>query len=132
MAKKQSPESFEVQEYSREQLPQDKFGAIYQIVEQLLRESPAAGCRVSFTGSLMKLTYHCYEMHLPSRMRIVEDQAKQVLNNTVNHIKKEFKKLRKETLDLKEKKEMANYSIEKVSLNERYALASWRFYEIGE
>ncbi len=126
------PESFETVEYSVEHKTQDRLGAIYQIVEQMARETPTAGVRASFTGNLLKLTYHCYEMHLPRRIRQVEDQSKQVLNRVVKDLKKEYRKLRSETLELKEKKELSNTSVQKVSLNERYLYAEWRFYEIGE
>lgn len=127
-------ESFETQEYSEENEAQSKFGTIYQIVEQMTRESPVAGVRVVLAGNMLKFIYNCYEMHLHdvNRLRLIEDQAKQVLNSTISELKKQFRKLRKETLNLKEKKELANNAVQKVSQNQRYLYTSWRFYELGE
>ena len=126
-------ESFEVTEYGEDHnIPGRDRGVIKEIVRDMERKSPAMGIQVSFTGNLMKLTHHCYEMHLPVRMKEVEANAKQCLDEAVKYIKKEFKERLKETLNIKEKKEMANTSVQKVSLNERYMYASWRFYEIGE
>jgi hypothetical protein len=76
------------------------------------------------------LYYHCYEMHLPVRMREVEAQAKTILDEMVKHLKKEYKARTKKTLNLKENKERANYTVQKVSLNERYYYVSWRCYEL--
>jgi hypothetical protein len=132
MPKPPAPESFEVQEYGNEHETQSRFGVIYQIVEQMLRESPAAGCRASLHGNLLRITYNAYESLLPTRLKQVEDAAKQYLNSTISNLKKEYRKKRGKVLELKERKELANYSVEKVSLNERYVYSSWRFYEIGE
>jgi hypothetical protein len=48
----------------------------------------------------------------------------------VKHLKKEYKARTKKTLNLKENKERANYTVQKVSLNERYYYVSWRCYEL--
>ena len=126
------PESFEMTEYGEEHRHLDKtLSVITEIVRDQLHDSPAINVRVTFTGNLMKLTYHCYEMHLPVRMRDVEETARKALTETIKNIKKEYKSRTKETLELSERKEMENYSVQKVSLNERYMYASWRFFEIG-
>lgn len=134
MPKPPTPESFEVQEYSSENESQSRFGVIYQIVEQLVRENPAAGCRAALQGSLLKITYNAYEALLsdPQRLKVAEDAAKQYLNGTVSQLKKEYRRLRGKTLELKEKKDLANRYVSKVSLNERYIYSSWRFYDLGE
>lgn len=134
MPKPPAPESFEVQEYGNAHETQDRFGAIYQIVENMVRENPSSGCRASLHGNLLRITYNAYEALLsnPDRKKMAEDAAKQYLNGTVSQLKKEYRKLRGKVLSLKEKKDMANCSIQKVSLNERYVYSSWRFYELGE
>lgn len=124
-------ESFEVTEYGTEhEIPGRVQGVITEIIRDQVRNSPAVNVRVTFTGNLMKLTYHCYEMHLPVRQKEVEHAAKSGLDETVKHLKKEYKVRTKDTIDLKEKKEMANTAVQKVSLNERYMYSSWRFYEL--
>lgn len=125
-------ESFEVTEYGEDhEIPTRKHGVIKEIVDEMTRQNPAMGIQVSFTGDMVKLTFHSYEMHLPVRLKQVEDLAKTSLNEALKHLKKEYKVRTKETLNLKEKKEMANTSAQKVSLNERYMYSSWRFYELS-
>lgn len=131
MAKPQEPESFEVTEYSGEDRLDRDIGAIQEIISAQIQKVPSANVRVSFTGNLVKLTYHCYEMHLPQRIRQVESDSDTMLKETVKVLKKEFKAKTGDTLKLKELKELANYSVQKVSLNERYMYAGWKFFELG-
>jgi hypothetical protein len=125
------PESFEVAEYANEQEFLDyKIGAIKEIVDQCKKDSPSMSFSVSFNGNQVKLTYHSYEMHLPLKIKDVQEAAQKNLNNLVKLLKKEFKSKVKETLELKELKDLASYSVQKVSLNERYYFASWRCFEL--
>lgn len=124
-------ESFEITEYGEDhEIPGKVQGVIKEIVRDLVRTNPAVGMQVTFVGNLVKLTYHCYEMHLPVRLREVEHAAKSGLDETVKQLKKEFKERAGHVLKLTERKEMANTSAQKVSLNERYMYSSWRFYEL--
>jgi len=125
-------QGFENAEYGQEhELPDKVLSAIQEIVRDQVSRSPSSNVRVSFTGNLMRLAYHCYEMHLPVRMRDIEGTAKSVLDETFKNLKKQFKERTSDTLKAKEQKEMANYSVQKVSLNERYYYVAWRFYELG-
>lgn len=137
MAKPPEPESFEITEYGGDPKGKDEvglrhvdLGVIQEIVEEKVRKIPSAGIRVAFTGKLVKLTYHCYEMHLPRRMQQVESDADTMLKEMIKVIKKEYKAKTGDTLKLKEIKELANHQVQKVSLNERYMYAGWRFFEI--
>jgi hypothetical protein len=124
-------ESFEQTEYSDPKDPRDDLSLIYQIVHDFVSKDPAIGIQPSLTGKYLRLTYTCYEMHLPTRLKVVEDQAHQRLKDMVSYLKKEFKKATKRTLSLKEKKDMEDYNTQKVSLNERYHYSRWRFFEIS-
>lgn len=132
MAKPVEPESFEVTEYGEDEPvgPKADLGAIQEIVQDHVRKVPSVGVRVAFTGNLVKLTYHCYEMHLPRRLQQVQSDSETVLREMVKILKKEYKAKTGETLKLKELKELANHSVQKVSLNERYMYAGWKFFEI--
>jgi len=125
-------QGFETSEYGREHVHPDK---VYSVIEEIIRDqvsrSPASNVRVSFTGNLMRIAYHCYEMHLPVKMKEIEATAKSVLDETFKNLKKQFKERTSDTLKAKEQKDMANYSVQKVSLNERYYYVAWRFYELG-
>ncbi len=130
----EKPEGFEITEYGQDhEIPGRVQGVILEIIEAMTQENPALGVRVTFTGSLMRLTYSSYEMFLSQQGRIQEVQriCKMTLDEAVKVLKKEFKSKAGETLSISEKKEMANYDVQKVSLNERYVFSSWRFYEIG-
>lgn len=125
-----SPESFETTEYSTPHNVYDDYSVINQIVQDKGRESPAYAVRASLTGDMLKLTFMSYEMHAPTRMRDITESGDKYLSEMLKHLKKEFKKRTKKELELTEKKDLANYTIQKVSLNERYAYAAWRFYEL--
>lgn len=125
-------QGFETSEYGHEHVHPDK---VYSVIEEIIRDqvtrSPSSNVRVSFTGNLMRIAYHCYEMHLPVKMKEIEATAKSVLDETFKNLKKQFKERTSDTLKAKEQKDMANYSVQKVSLNERYYYVAWRFYELG-
>lgn len=123
------PESFEVTEYGGDTL--DAFSVIKQIIEERVKESPAHSVMVSFSGEKMTLKYHCYEMHLPTRMQQVVATSEDVFRETLSYVKKEFKKRTKTVLSLKEQKDLANYSVQKVSLNERYYAIFLRVYDLN-
>ncbi len=125
-----SPESFETTEYGDENTDAERVEVIAQIVKDRVRENPAHAMVVSFMGTRMILKYHCYEMHLPTRMKQVEATANDVFRETVTQVKKEFKKRTKRPLDLKELKEAAVHSVQKVSMNERFYAIFCRTYEM--
>lgn len=127
------PESFEVTEYGEDESGYEKFAAIKQIVADLPKKNPAFAVSCKLAGNVLTLQYHCYEMHLSDiqRLRAVADQADQVFKETLKHLKKEFKAATKSNLDLKELKDKANHSCDKVSLNQRYHYLAWRVYELG-
>ncbi len=126
-------ESFEVTSYSTEDAkrPDYVFSEITEIIRDQVEKSPNMNVRVNFTGTLMRIAYHSYEMHLPVRMKEVESTAKSVLDESFKNLKKQFKERTGDTLKATEKKELANYTVQKVSLNERYYYVAWRFYELG-
>lgn len=132
MPKPPTPETFEVTEYGVEHRARDRHSVIYEILNEIGQGSPVYRCRGSFQGNQLKVTYHCYEMHLPSRIKQVEDQARQVLDETIRYLKKEFKARYGKELALKEDKSLRSHSVSKVSLNERYVYASWRCFELSE
>lgn len=123
------PESFEVTEYGDD--APDMYSVIQQIVADKVKESPAHGLMVAFSGGHLVLKYHCYEMHLPSRLKQVVDLSNDVFREAVSHIKKEYKRRTKKALTLKELKDLANYTTQKVSMNERYYVIFWRCYDLG-
>jgi uncharacterized membrane-anchored protein YjiN (DUF445 family) len=126
-------QGFEITEYSDEhELPDHVRSCIMQVVSDRVRDNPAVNIRVTFTGTLMKVTYHSYEMMLNDhqRMQEVDRFSKKALDEVVKDMKSEVKKRIGETIKISEKKEMANFSVERVNLNQRFMFASWRFYEL--
>lgn len=122
-------EGFETTEYGDDK-EIDAFQVVNQIIGDKMQDEPNHNVRVSFDGKLLKITYHAYEMHAPTRMKQIEDAADQTLKSTVTFIKKEFKAKTKKTLALKEQKDRGGNSVQKVSMNERYYYIEWRAFEM--
>ncbi len=127
------PESFEVQEYNDVREPYDMYRVLKQIVEDHKKDCPVTSqaFRIQFVGDQMKVYFTTLETMLPHRMAEVEKVAADSHRDFLKYIKKEFKSRTKRVLDCKEQKDQADYSVQKVSLNERYYFSSWRFYTIS-
>jgi hypothetical protein len=134
----QNPESFEVTEYDPEDLPvAEQLSVMKQIMEDRkfdpeIRRLPTENFVLTLQGDQMRLAYHTYEMFLstPDRMRDVEKNAEKCLGEGLKYLKKEFRKRTKKALSVKEQKDLRSYSVQKVSLNERYYFISWRVFKI--
>ena len=124
-------QGFETTEYSQEEVVSEKISAIAQIAQDYVREIPTCGCRVVQEGNLVKVIYTSFEPFLPERIRDAQDRADSYIKEMVKHLKKEFKSRQKETLDLKELKDRSDYSVQKVSMNERYTYSAWKYFEVG-
>lgn len=127
------PESFEVQEYNDVREPYETYKVLKQILEDHKKDYPvtSSAFRIQFVGDQMKVYYTCLEVSLPHRMAEVEKQAADAHKDFLKYVKKEFKSRTKHVLDCSEQKDQADYSVQKVSLNERYYFSSWRFYKIS-
>lgn len=139
MAKPVKPESFEVTEYTKGHEDITKmFSVIKEITsdtgwaaENLVNKANAAAAvRCSFHGDLLKVFYQTCEQNLPTRMRMVSELADDAVSAFVKELKKEYRTRTGQSLKLKEQKDRANYSVQKVSLNERYYYTCWKFYEL--
>ena len=124
-------QSFEVSEYSDPELDSSQaYGVIRQIFSEM-RKVPRFSVWADWTGSMLKIHHNSYEAFLPERIQEVQAESKIVMDEAVKTLKKEFKARTGKTLKLSENKEMADYSMEKVSLNMRFMFKSWRFYSIS-
>lgn len=132
MPVKTEPQSYEVTEYSDPVLDMNTaYKTIRQIFTEYARGPAKHAVWVDMSGDKLKLHYHSYEMFLPSRMKQVESESRDILDAAVRELKKEFKSRTGKSLTLKESKELGNYTVEKVSLNERYYFKCWRFYDVS-
>jgi len=128
-------DSFDVTEYGgvegdKNNLINEKLSVIETLVRDYVRKQPNIGVHVKYTRDLVRVTFACYEMHLPVKMRETEQLARQTLDDVVRSIKKGSKSMTKGGISLTEQRELANYTVQKVSLNERYLYTCWRFYKI--
>jgi hypothetical protein len=134
---KQEAQSYEVAEYSKPALDTaTAFKVINQIFYEMTQGPAQYAVYGKMSGDQLRIHYHSYEISLPSKLRDVCFQAKEVHAETVKHLKKEFKARTGQALTLKPTSPEAeqferNYTVEKVSLNERYYFKSWRFYEVS-
>ncbi len=139
MPKRPEPESFEVTEYDPDDLPEaEKLAAVKQAVQDYkndpeITKIPSGGVQLHIQGDRVKLVYHCYDMHLSDHLRLqeVERQCEQHLTDALKGIKKKYKEITRKALSLKELKDLRDYSVQKVSLNERYYATFWRVYSLG-
>jgi hypothetical protein len=126
------PESFEIQEYNDVKEPYETFQAIKQIVQDM-KDAPhmaTQAFKVDFLGDMMKVTLTLFEMNLPQRFTEVQEMASKLTKSYVSELKKAFKKKVKRDLKLKEVKDRSDYTVQKVSLNERYYYINWCMYEL--
>lgn len=129
--------SFERTEYSGDQLD---FGQAYGVIRQILvdmeHDKPSTGMSVSMTGNVLRIHYLDYVQNLPVHIRTTTERSITAFREMRKHIIAEFKRRTGKTLDLREdppeaKQLEKNYTVEKVSLNERYYYRAWRTYEVS-
>lgn len=127
-------EEFETQEYGEEGI--DTPRVLNQIVSDMKRERPSCAIHLNMRGGDARISYISYEMFLPQKIAAVNETCEVSIKEAVKYIKKEFKRITKKTLNLKEKKDKdgqvaySGRTVEKVSNNERYMYVGWKTYEI--
>jgi hypothetical protein len=134
---KNEPQTFETTEYSDPEFGvNEAHQAILQIFKDIARDQPAHAVWAKMSGDQLTINYHTYEMHLPVRMADIKSTAKTVIDESVKYLKKEFRartdKALKLTLsggDITEQTDR-NYTVQKVSLNERYYYNAWRVFTV--
>lgn len=132
MAKKPEQQSYEVAEYSTPALDNETaHRVIKQIFMDVQRTQAQYAVWADWTGDMIKIHYHSYEMFVPEKMREIEARAEEIIKLTVKTLKKEFKDRTGVTLKLVEQKELGDSALEKVSLNIRFYLKVWKFYKIS-
>lgn len=133
MAKKEAYQSYETQGTPYLQ-SEDRNALIAQISKDMPRQSPSAGILVSFSGNELHVKYHCYEMHLCDRSRVdgLREESEKLLRDFVRELKKEYKKRAHSVLKMKEMKDRHDYSVQKISLNERFYFVLWQIYELAD
>jgi len=123
--------SFETTEYSS---PEMGYAEAYQVIRQIMvdmvHDKPTVGMWVDMSGNQLKVHYHDFVVMLPVHLKETTERAETAFKELAKHLKSEFKKRTGQTLSLVEQKDLQNYTIEKVSLNERYYYRAWRVYEV--
>jgi len=123
--------SFEKTEYSD---PEMGYAEVNQVIRQIMvdmtHDKPTVGMWTSMSGDQLKIHYHDYVRMLPVHIKETSATAEEAFKGLKKHIQGEFKTRTGKDLKLVEKKDLANYTIEKVSLNERYYFRSWKVYEV--
>lgn len=123
--------SFETTEYSDPEIGYaEAYKVIRQIMVDMIHDKPTVGMWADMSGDQLKLHYLDYVTNLPVHIKETTERAETAFKELVKHLKAEFKDRTGKTLKLVEKKESANYTVEKVSLNERYYYRAWRVYEV--
>lgn len=131
-AKTEKNRSFDIQGGENEP---DVISAIVQSHNDLKKDfgGAAAGIILKLNGNRAFLEYHSYDTSLDNRGRLEDlcKSAEKILGDYLKALKKAIKKSTKVGLKFKELKELKNYTVDKVSLNDRWYLRFWRVYEIS-
>jgi hypothetical protein len=131
MNRKNGAAGFDIAEYSEHELGiEDVNREIKQIFVEMGKRNAAFSIWPVMTGNQLRLQYHTYTMHLPTHMKQVQGQADDIFKESLRELKAELKR-RKIPAKFTELKDRANYTIEKVSLNERYYYKAWRVFEVS-
>jgi uncharacterized protein with von Willebrand factor type A (vWA) domain len=124
--------SFDRTEYSDPDINHaDAHQIIRQITVDMVHDVPTVGMWTSMTGNQLKIHYHDYVMNLPVHLKETVERSETAFKELVKYLKNEFKRRAGKTLTLKEDKDLHNYTVEKVSLNERYYYRAWRVYDVS-
>lgn len=124
--------SFERTEYSDPEMSMaDAYQVLRQIMVDMDHDVPNVGVWADMTGNQLKLHYMDYVQNLPVHLKTTVDRANTALTELKKHLKAEFKRRTGKTLKLDEQKDLENYTVEKVSLNERYYYRTWRVFEVS-
>ena len=124
--------TFDVTEYSNPDMSYaDVYQVIRQIVVDMVHDVPTVGVHADMTGNQLKLHYMDYVVNLPVHLKETVARADTALKELKKHIQAEFKRRTGTALKLKELKDLENYTVEKVSINERYYYRCWRVFEVS-
>ncbi len=126
----ESAESFEITSYGEKNQDAERQAIITQIFLDYKRESPSSAIHVRFEGTHLKIFFISYEMFLPQKVKAVDEIAEKSIKEAVKHLKKEYKARAHSVLDLKEDKDLATRTVQKVSMNERYMYIASKAFEI--
>lgn len=93
---------------------------------------PAGNVLLKRSGDRVFVEYHRYDTSLDNRGRLESlcGDVEKLIKDYLKSLKKEVKKRTKKAVKFKELKELGNYSVEKVSLNDRWYLIMWRVYDV--
>jgi len=123
---------FDTTEYSD---PEMSFADVYSVIRQIMvdmqHDVPTVGVHADMTGNQLKLHYMDYVVNLPVHLKETVARADTALRELKKHITSEFKRRAGRPLRLKELKDLENYTVEKVSINERYYYRTWRVFEVS-
>jgi hypothetical protein len=124
--------TFDTTEYSAPEMSfAEAYAVIRQIMVDMVNDVPTVGVNADMSGNQLKLHYMDYVTHLPVHLKETVARADTALKELKKHIVAEFKRRTGTALKLKELKELENYTVEKVSLNERYYYRTWRVFEVS-
>jgi hypothetical protein len=124
--------SFDVTQYSDPEMGYAEAArVIKQITVDMVHDKPSIGMWSTMVGNHLRLHYHEYVMNLPVHIKETAGRADDAFKALSKHIRNEFKIRTGKALKLIERDEFDNYTVEKVSLNERYYYRTWRVYEVS-
>lgn len=127
------PKSFDVagERYDRSD---DIRSLLMSAAHAYVSPDPSIGLNISLSGDHLVIKFVCHDRSLDDRRRLdgMMDSAEKVIKDYVSYLKKEVRANGGGSPKFKEIKDRRDYSVNKISLNDRWQLMVTRVFEVEE
>ena len=133
MPKPKDPESYEVAGTAYRQ-HEDPIAQLGQCLADYETPNPSRNFTHRINGNLITIYMHCHERGLgdPGRRAAQVDTMGKATDAFVKGLKKRYRETGGGTLELKERKPLRGYDIQKTSMNDRWDIVTRRTYEVED
>lgn len=133
MPKPEAPKGYEVAGTAYCQY-EDKIASLAQAFADYRTSVPARNFTHRTNGNQVTIYCHAHERGLgdPGRRALQVNAMEKATDAFVKGLKKKFREMGAGTLDLKEKRDLRGYDLQKASLNDRWEIVYRRTYEVTD
>lgn len=133
MPKPKDPESYEVAGDAYRQ-HEDPIAHLGQCLADYVTPDPTRNFTHRINGNLVTIYMHCHERGLgdTARRAAQVDAMSKASDAFIKELKKRYRETGGGTLELKERKQLRGYELQKVSLNDRWSIVYRRTYEVDD
>lgn len=133
MPKPKDPESYDVAGTAYCQY-EDPLATLEQAFRDYRTPDPSRNFTHRTQGNQVTIYCHCHERGLgdPGRRALQVDAMSKLMDEFLKGLKKRHRELGGGTIDMKERKDLRGYDLQKVSLNDRWDIVYRRTYEVKD